>query len=106
MEVFLLQNEFAQREIKITIENITMCGKKLCIRAFIAFLAACFLTACVAETLIVDPDYYLNQHGLQYNTTSGAAHITISIHIEKDLLLIPLQKLVEPEAEQSQSLVV
>ena len=38
---------------------------------------ACFLTACVAGTLIVDPDY-LDQHGLQYNTILGAAHITIS----------------------------
>ena len=43
---------------------------QVAIRAFIAGSAACFLTACVAGTLIVDPDYYLDQHGLQYNTTS------------------------------------
>ena len=42
---------------------------QVAIRAFIAGSAACFLTACVAGTLIVDPDY-LDQHGLQYNTTS------------------------------------
>ena len=49
---------------------------QVAIRAFIAGSAACFLTACVAGTLIVDPALYRKRYGQEYGGGGVASNCT------------------------------
>ena len=54
----------------------TCFNMQVAIRAFIAGSAACFLTACVAGTLIVDPALYRERYGQEYGGGSVASNCT------------------------------
>ena len=56
------------------LQHIGYC--QVAIRAFIAGSAACFLTACVAGTLIVDPALYRARYGQEYGAGSVASNCT------------------------------